>query len=1281
MKIKIKKMKKTVRIQKIQKEKIMKIHAIRINKMFFTSMLILSLGYTTTLTFNSNVKVDNLTIETGDKVVVATNKTLTVLGAVNVNGTGELEIATGATVDVTGAVTIVGALDMDGTARLMLGGDLTLTGATLEDADGNGIYLDGGGTQTVSGTITGIGKFDNLICSGGATILDLTVAIEDSLVTGGQNFTISAGKTLTMNAGSVTRVSGGTWDLSALGATLTLDATSKFLYDTAANATLTGPGVTYGIIEHAGGELTQTGALNVAGIFTNTSGNFVASQNITASGIVWTADAVTGTPTQAWDIGTDGVTINGGTFLATTGAFTVEGDWTNAGTFTASTSTVNFDKGAAQSITSGGDGFNSVTVSNNSTVNLQDPFEFSVGTLTIDAGATFATLGQTFDDNNATITNNGTFEIHGDESFTTGVLSIPGNTKIVDPAGCTLTVTIGGLVNVNFESGSTIILGEDMPYITGNIDIAVGTTLDMAGKNLTVADGMTVTNLGTWAAPVTPSTFTCADNATLAGVAMNFWNFTATTASAVITFKGGITYTVENDLTLTGGDGTEMTLQSDNDGVTTAIISNTGLSLAGTQSVNFIKVGSVEATGANKITATNSWDIHGSLLHWLFDAMLYSFTTTGDWDEVSYLVKRRPPRSNDNIEVLTGQTLTLDGDRTINDVTIIGTGIIDVATDAFTIDGDLVVAGTITTSTGSVDVDGEINAATGNITFTHDDGVLIADSTILSLGTLTNTHGTVKYNAPLAQAILAGTYKHIQVSDINAIKTLGGVVTLNGGLTVDTGVTIAMGANNLEVTEVADINGTVTITTAILDANGEFDATGGTITFTGAGDLQLGGAVTHLGDISTGAGTVTYNGTAQNIFADIYFNLTAPGTGTVTKTLAGAVTVNGVLTIGSNITVAMATNNLTVVGLADIDGIVTITTATLDADGEFDAENGTITFTSTGNLELGGTVTHLGTLSDDAGTVNYNMAGSQNIFADTYFNLTTEGAATKTLAGAVILNGALLIDAATTVAMGGNDLSVTGGANIGGILNVVNNTLTVTGASVVTGTININTGTVDADGTFNATGGTIDFTGAGELQLGDAVTHLGTLSDDAGTVTYDGGAQAVFLDDYWDLTAGGTATKTLGGAVTVNNNLSISNGVTFDVNVANHAVIIKQNFTCVGTGSFTSRSGTVTFSGTVNQALTSAGSTFNNIVFANTGGVDKVLAIIDNLDIDGDLTVTSGAFDITGAIDVALSGNLSIANGADWTKGDGTLTFNGTTQTFADGNATPKNLGNISINQ
>jgi hypothetical protein len=60
-------------------------------------------------------------------------------------------------------------------------------------------------------------------------------------------------------------------------------------------------------------------------------------------------------------------------------------------------------------------------------------------------------------------------------------------------------------------------------------------------------------------------------------------------------------------------------------------------------------------------------------------------------------------------------------------------------------------------------------------------------------------------------------------------------VTVAGDLTIDTGVTTAMGANNLTVTGATTIPGTVTISTATLDANGAFDATDGTITFTGAG--------------------------------------------------------------------------------------------------------------------------------------------------------------------------------------------------------------------------------------------------------------------------------------------------------------------------------------------------------------------------------------------------------------------------------------------------------------
>ena len=72
------------------------------------------------------------------------------MGALAVNGTGELEIATGSTVDVAGAASIAGVLDMDGTARLMVGEALSFATAVLECADGSGVYLDGG-AQTISG--------------------------------------------------------------------------------------------------------------------------------------------------------------------------------------------------------------------------------------------------------------------------------------------------------------------------------------------------------------------------------------------------------------------------------------------------------------------------------------------------------------------------------------------------------------------------------------------------------------------------------------------------------------------------------------------------------------------------------------------------------------------------------------------------------------------------------------------------------------------------------------------------------------------------------------------------------------------------------------------------------------------------------------------------------------------------------------------------------------------------------------------------------------------------
>jgi hypothetical protein len=173
----------------------------------------------------------------------------------------------------------------------------------------------------------------------------------------------------------LTVIYGGDW--TRTDGTLTLDADSKVLYTTDANSTMA-PEV-YGHIEHM--EVPDPGGCACCSWnFHNTSGNFAASQNITAGGIVWTAGSLTGTPSQAWNIGTDGITIDGGAFKATTGTFTVAGDWMQSGgTFTHDSSNVDFNGATAQTITSGGSSFFSVSISNTSAaeVSLLDPFEFT----------------------------------------------------------------------------------------------------------------------------------------------------------------------------------------------------------------------------------------------------------------------------------------------------------------------------------------------------------------------------------------------------------------------------------------------------------------------------------------------------------------------------------------------------------------------------------------------------------------------------------------------------------------------------------------------------------------------------------------------------------------------------------------------------------------------------------------------------------------------------------------------------------------------------------------
>ena len=121
----------------------------------------------------------------------------------------------------------------------------------------------------------------------------------------------------------------------------------------------------------------------------------------------------------------------------------------------------------------------------------------------------------------------------------------------------------------------------------------------------------------------------------------------------------------------------------------------------------------------------------------------------------------------------------------------------------------------------------------------------------------------------------------------------------------------------------------------------------------------------------------------------------------------------------------------------------------------------------------------------------------------------------------------------------------------------------------------------------------------------------------------------------------------------------------------------------VNNGTFTTGSyNEVKFKGNTDQSVDPGGDEFNDILLNNTGspGTNKI-AIVDDIDINDELTFTSGTLDLTdgGNPTVKIGGDVTISNNAVWAKGIGTVTFDGSEQDFEDLNGSPNNIGNIVV--
>jgi len=422
---------------------------------------------------------------------------------------------------------------------------------------------------------------------------------------------------------------------------------------------------------------------------------------------------------------------------------------------------------------------------------------------------------------------------------------------------------------------------------------------------------------------------------------------------------------------------------------------------------------------------------------------------------------------------------------------------------------------------------------------------------------------------------------------------------------------------------------------------GTFDG-GGFCSFDGTTDLTTGGetfenihidngASVTLKDTTTLRTGVTCNSatlfdiTNQTVNSGGDFNLTNLTTftstgstvvlnGTADQTLFPNSKIFNHLTL--NNTGSAGNDDIVVTGDLDVDGTLTITDGVLDLD-----TNDPDVYTA-GNVTIqsNGSIT-----SSSSGTWYLNGAADQTVTtnAQTFNNLTLNNTGTD----------------------GSDDIIISGNLDVNGTLTITNGDL-----DLDTNDPYINTAgdvTVETNGSFTASGfggsewifdGTTNLTSNGQSLVN---VQIGTASA-SGTLN---------LVDTADISAT-IIFNTTGGTVTLNLNsqqLNYSGVSTVDLTNCD---------TFTGTGTFV-------FDREGDQALTTAGKTFDSLTLNNTGSAgDDDLEISGDLDVNGTLTITDGDLDLaTNSVNLYTAGDVTIASAGSYTAAptDKSWYFDGTT--------------------
>ena len=984
-------------------------------------ILQLSIGNTKTLTgdvtISNELIVDSNVTLSADSYKLEIEDTWTHSGTFTA-GTGTVDY-TGAAQDV--AEVTYNNLTLSGDGIKALTGNITIEGNLLINADtsinmaNNDITANGDWTNSGSNLGTTTASFGLVTFSGGDQTINLngtdtfgavtiggttgTKTVSGSNLLGKGIFTVNSGATLTLGTANIivddyiTVNSGATVNVGA-GRYFKADKSSSGTFTMAGTLNNTGHVVSDGTFDASGGTIDNTGNLYLGGSVTD-----LGTLSETKGSVIY-YNSGTGTQTVFGDIYHNLYIGNGwGTPDGVLGGdVTVSGILTVASGASLDTETHDITVSGISTISGG------LTVSDSGTFNAIGDFNATAGSVT------FATAADG---------TGGTLELAG-TSNNLGTFSA-GNGTVEYAGTAAQNILSETYYNLIVSSGTKTLT--DGLTVNNDLTINSSATLDTSVTNYSINIGGDWTNSGT------------------------FNNHDAGT----VEFDGTVEQTIDNssgtgdfyDLTLSGTGTKTMSSAlvvthdlSVSGGATLAAID---LTVSGTGSVS--NSGTIKASGSVDITSTGTI---GGTFEYDGTTATQAIDTGNAYSTLKLSSGEKTASStltvNDTLELVAAD-VTLD----VENLSVAGTGTI-------TNSGIIKASGTVTipaTVGGTFEYDGTnaqdiIGATYNNLTISGTGTKTIQSLVDVTVNETFNlTSSQLKFIAgtegDLTSLTLNGTVSgagSINSQYINYTEVVyGGAgdqdilagnyydLILSGGTEENSSEKISKLTVGVSHKLTVEANTTLKLDSGDVWSKGTLNATSGSLKFSNetAANLHVGGSVTSLGTFTAGIGTVEYYGAGGNsVYGETYNNLTIgrnEGWGIVAASLGETVTVGGDLTVKNGSSLTTNIHEITANGTSTISGSLTISdSGTFDANGDFDASAGSVTFATAadGTLELAGSVVSLGTLSTDKGTVIYD-GGDQDVYRDTYHNLTIAGTGTKTLAEGITVNSDLTINASATL--------------------------------------------------------------------------------------------------------------------------------------------------------------------------------------------------------------------------------------------------------------------------